>query len=673
MKYTDKLGLPIWNKPETDVFDVEQFNEGMKAIDDIVVDILKKINNLVVGDTQIDLNGYVKEEVLKEYVKKEVLEEYAKIIANKANKEEIKTINLQLDTKANKNEIFSMANMGQDIKEAMTGGSVAVVGKNTILAENIINGQVTPEKTSFINNKLEYELERGSVSGNNLDDSNPNGRLRTKSFISNNNKMYILRNNSNFLIGVFTYLDGKYDGIDLGWQDVNRIEIPKGKEIKFNVRKKDNSTITDDDITIIKNSIEVRYDFSPANNHDVEKNTNDINTIKEDIKKVYHFQSNDFEIGIISSNVPGASTTRIRLKDYYKVSEGDILTFKKDSSNFNYGITVCDNNGIWNGVDYGWLSNKEFTIPKDGLIKLVVRYTNNRVINDSNFNDIASDTFTISGSSLKTINSEIEKLKDDVNKLKNDAINSILIEYGRVKNASYVFVRIPRTLNNGKKIIPKVALTSTDGSLTGTKCSALNYARNNDSIFVVNAGLFNMQKIIPVGQLIIDGVSLINTPMTDDNGVPISDTECYPLAIDRDYNLTTYPRNVDTSTMLNDGIKYAVTAWGKLVDNFEICTDDINAEIVHKDKKYIRQSIGQFQNGDYCICSVDMTRGNVVNESGLYYEELAQIFIDKGVKFAYSLDGGGSTETVIGKRQLNPFYEGSSGRAVPTVIEFVVE
>ena len=448
MKYTDKLGLPIWNKPETDVFDIEQFNEGNQAIDDIVIKILNQINNLVIGDTKVDLNEYVKEEVLKKYVKE---------IENKADKEEIKTINSQLDTKANKNEIFSMANMGQDIKEAMTGGSVAVVGKNTILAENIINGQVTPEKTSFINNKLEYELERGGVSGNILDDSNPNGRLRTKNFISNNNKMYILRNNSNFLIGVFTYLDGKYDGIDLGWQDVDRIEIPEGKEIKFNVRKKDNSIITDDDINIIKNSIEVRHYFSLANNYDVEKNTNFINTIKEDIKKVYHFQSNDFEIGIISNNVPGASTTRIRLKDYYKVTKGDILTFKKDSSNFNYGITVCDNNGIWNGVDYGWLSNKEFIIPEDGLIKLVARYTNNRVIDDSNFNDIASDTFTISGSSLKTINSEIEKLKDDVNKLKNDAINSILIEYGRVKNASYVFVRIPRTLNNGKKIIPKVA------------------------------------------------------------------------------------------------------------------------------------------------------------------------------------------------------------------------
>ena len=76
MKYTDKLGLPIWNKPETDVFDIEQFNEGMQAIDDIVVNILKQINDLAIGDVQIDLNGYVKEEVLKEYAKRTELSKF---------------------------------------------------------------------------------------------------------------------------------------------------------------------------------------------------------------------------------------------------------------------------------------------------------------------------------------------------------------------------------------------------------------------------------------------------------------------------------------------------------------------------------------------------------------------------------------------------------------------
>ena len=42
-----------------------------------------------------------------------------------------------VDKKLDKNGILSMANMGQDIKEAMTGGSVAVVGKGAILDENI--------------------------------------------------------------------------------------------------------------------------------------------------------------------------------------------------------------------------------------------------------------------------------------------------------------------------------------------------------------------------------------------------------------------------------------------------------------------------------------------------------------------------------------------------------
>lgn len=43
-------------------------------------------------------------------------------------------------------KVWSMANMGQDVKEAMSGGSVAVVGEDTILAENIVDKQVTANK-----------------------------------------------------------------------------------------------------------------------------------------------------------------------------------------------------------------------------------------------------------------------------------------------------------------------------------------------------------------------------------------------------------------------------------------------------------------------------------------------------------------------------------------------
>lgn len=722
-----------------------------------------------------------------------------------------------LETKANikdvNSKIWSMTNMGQDVKEAMTGGSVAVVGKDTILTENIVDNQITPEKTNFIDNTIKFTLERGAITSGRPDNSRPNLRLRCSNMIESESKAYILRKNHDFLIGVVTYDNNVYDGIDLGWLDQDVIEIEKGKGFKFNIRKRSNEEISDEEITVAHEGIEVRHEIIVADKnavieltekveensknifnassfikytlnssyfelgtinggtifnsntrirtnqflevsaedvvkfnldnskfkygisvYDENKNWNgidygwldnttfklektgyiklvikynddreitDVNfseisnnsfSVTSDFKtRIFNeldninskltnnrhadeLKSDDFEIGRITGNAPQNSSNRARLKKFIKVEKGDIVQFRKNTNDFKWGISISTLDGSWNGIDYGWLSQSEFVIEEDCLVKVVIRYNDNRDIDETNFNELCQNSFLITKEMNKFILNEIENLKNAINDdIKNIAINSILVEYGRQKGASYVFVRIPKTTNDGRRIVPKVALTSDDGSISGSKCSTLDYAKKHDSIFTVNAGLFDMRKRVPVGQLIIDGVSLINTPMTDDNGVPISDTECYPLAIDKDYNLTTYPRNVDTSTMLNDGIKYAVTAWGKLVDNFKICTDDINAEIVHNGKKYIRQSIGQFQNGDYCICSVDMNRGNVANESGLYYEDLAQIFIDKGVKFAYSLDGGGSTQTVIGKRQLNPIYEGSSGRSVPTVIEFVVE
>lgn len=262
--------------------------------------------------------------------------------------------------------------------------------------------------------------------------------------------------------------------------------------------------------------------------------------------------------------------------------------------------------------------------------------------------------------------------------LKNDSdvSQSLYVEYGRYDGATYNFVRIPKTSNDGKTIRPIVALTSDDKSLNGSKCSPLTFSKKNDLQFTINAGLFDVVNMVPVGQTIIDGVSITNTPMADDNGTPISDTECYPLCIDANGNLSApYARSVDTATIIADGVKYAITGWGKLVDNFEIAQSEIDAEIVHKTKNYSRQCIGQFENGDYCVLTAwgGGYNTNYQNEAGMTYEECAQILVDHGVKFAYSLDGGGSAGTVIKKRQINPIYEGTSGRSVPSVIYFTTD
>ncbi|WP_283695748.1 SGNH/GDSL hydrolase family protein [Clostridium perfringens] len=79
------------------------------------------------------------------------IEKYTKKIkeeSEKLNKELTKKVDS--DNVYNKNEVdkkvFHMDNMGQDIKEAMTGGSVPVVGKDSIDSINLRNKSVTFDK-----------------------------------------------------------------------------------------------------------------------------------------------------------------------------------------------------------------------------------------------------------------------------------------------------------------------------------------------------------------------------------------------------------------------------------------------------------------------------------------------------------------------------------------------
>ena len=254
------------------------------------------------------------------------------------------------------------------------------------------------------------------------------------------------------------------------------------------------------------------------------------------------------------------------------------------------------------------------------------------------------------------------------------AIAAVHLEYGRTQGASYCLLRIPKYTLDGKRFKPKVAVTSVDGSVDGAKASALTFAKRNVYPVTINAGLFHTTTMMPQGQTIIDGVSVTNSPMTDDMGTAISGAECYPLCMDAEGNLSApYSRSVDTAEMIADGVRYAVTAWGKFIEDFAPTDASVFQEIVHPDA-YIRQVIGQYDNGDYCICTVDKARlGIAANDGGMTYATLTELLVSKGVKFAYSLDGGGSCETVLGQRQINPIYEGTSGRAVPTVIYFEVE
>lgn len=689
-KRTNNLNMYVWAR--ADALSVEEFNSNFNKLDAEVsakaskADIAGKADKAEVAQVTAQLADTVKEVNGVKPTNGKVTIPVPEVDTSKlATKQELQNIGsatpkgtyatvaaLQTAFPTGTNGIYVVTADGKWYYWNGTAWTAGGVYQSTAIGAKT----VTPETTTFINNKLSLTLERGTITNGANDDKNLTVRVRSKETFNHEDGLYIVRKSPNYLIGVITYNNGVYDGIDRGWIDKDAIEIDKGKQLRINIRKRNDAEITDSEITDIQGSIEIKYNFQSADKKDLQKQTQEIQALKEDLKTDVPLKNEDFTLGTISAGeFQSNTTTRIRVKNKIRVLKGDVIKFLKSASVYNYGIAMYNSSGGWNGVDYGWLSKGEFVVPEDGYIGINARYVDNRAINSSNFADISEGTFQLRTSHKLYTERKLSSLESQINNQSPQkilALNSIIVEYGRKNNASYVFVRIPKHLNDGSKLVPKVALTSVDGSIGGAKRSTLDYSKANDTIFTVNAGLFNTTTNQPVGQTIINGVSIVNTPMTSDNGVPISDKECYPLAIDASNNLTTYPRDADTADMIAAGVKYAITGWGRLVKDFVIDQESINGEIVHGKKKYIRQSIGQYQNGDYCVCTVDMTRGPVTNEAGLYYEDLAQIFIDKGVKFAYSLDGGGSAQTVMGKRQLNPIYEGATGRAVPTVITFAI-
>ena len=117
------------NEDIPNIFDADgQYNEmNWKTGDRITEGKLNRIENAIYKVNQ-------NEKLDIATLDKRITNNYNVLDSNKVDK-------FDYDSK-----IWSMANMGQDVKEAMTGGSVAVVGKNAILTENISDYQVTLNK-----------------------------------------------------------------------------------------------------------------------------------------------------------------------------------------------------------------------------------------------------------------------------------------------------------------------------------------------------------------------------------------------------------------------------------------------------------------------------------------------------------------------------------------------
>lgn len=226
-------------------------------------------------------------------------------------------------------------------------------------------------------------------------------------------------------------------------------------------------------------------------------------------------------------------------------------------------------------------------------------------------------------------------------------------EFDAATNANYTVMRVYQTKKDGTKQYPFVRVPS-------EKTTALDLANAEEWNLTINAGLTYTN--IP-----IDGIAI-------ENGILIHDspTEYHigamPLTIDGGGTLGYTSANPDGSTLIQQGIVSAILGFCPIIVDYTPVDPPTVQNVSHFTQNAQRQIIGQFGNGDYAIITCE---GRSYDHSDGWTIAEAQTICQKvGLKFAYNLDGGGSTETVLGKKQINTIYEGTTGRKVPSFIVF---
>ena len=188
-------------------------------------------------------------------------------------------------------------------------------------------------------------------------------------------------------------------------------------------------------------------------------------------------------------------------------------------------------------------------------------------------------------------------------------------------------------------------------------------AENEGWEFVANGGLgISAQQPIE-GIAIENGVVINNSPATVCVGA-------VPITIDQNGDFGKASPSATGQEVLAQGINFAICGFCPIIEDYQEAEIPTVETITHFTEHAQRQIWGQFGNGDYAILTCNGREFD--NSVGWTLEEAQAICKKHNIKFAFNMDGGGSTATVIGNKRLNPLYDssGTSERTVPSFLVF---
>ena len=227
--------------------------------------------------------------------------------------------------------------------------------------------------------------------------------------------------------------------------------------------------------------------------------------------------------------------------------------------------------------------------------------------------------------------------------------NEIDYVSGRKHDSTYKLVYIPHRDSEGNLIKVRKGLAGDTNKLD--YITAREFAKQTGATFVSNASTGSGSQLKLHGQQIYDGQ--IMDSIKEDEYEPIK--KRWTLAVADDNTLTAFPQHITAQEIKDKGFNNTWSGFGPLIMEGKPVykTGDYSE---NSEQKHPRTVIAQLPNKDILIFTCD---GRVESEglynAGMTLPEVIDTLYDHygDIEFAFNLDGGGSTTSVLRSRTLN--------------------
>lgn len=221
---------------------------------------------------------------------------------------------------------------------------------------------------------------------------------------------------------------------------------------------------------------------------------------------------------------------------------------------------------------------------------------------------------------------------------------------GRKFDTTYYITHIPHLDSNGNVIKLKRGIQGNDPNKP-EHITPSQFARKTKATFVSNASTGSGTQLKLHGQQIYNGQILDS--IKGDEYDALNDR--WTLAIGDDNSLTSFPPDVQASEIRNQGYNNTVSGFGPIISDGKIIVKegDYSPNTITSEP---RQVIAQLPNKDLIFFSCDGRENNThtMIEKGMTLQEVAETLLDHyDIEFAYNMDGGGSTSSVVRSHKLN--------------------